>query len=42
MKRKFLSLILAAAFTTSLVIMPAISTSATEKKTNSISALSAI
>ncbi|MBS5927590.1 MAG: hypothetical protein KIC66_10970 [Clostridium sp.] len=40
MKRKFLSLILTAAFTTSLVIMPAISTSATEKKTNSISALS--
>lgn len=32
MKRKFLSLILTAAFTTSLVIMPAISTSATEKK----------
>ena len=36
MKRKFLSLILAAALTTSLVVMPAISTSATEEKSNSI------
>ena len=36
MKRKFLSLILAAALTTSLVIMPVVSTSAAEEKSNSI------
>ena len=36
MKRKFLSLILAAALTTSLIIMPVVSTSAAEEKSNSI------